>query len=162
MTQIVPPKDKSSRVPRRVMLAIAAACALFAAGSESFAHDGPTFRTGLWKFERTLETNGKPTDRRQPSGLLIDRQTTRCANPTNALKAEFTPLEVGVCNTRDLRKTDNGYVFQKVCGRAAPIKTEINIKSDSAYTVINEGNMGKIAAKETVAAQRVGDCHPPT
>jgi hypothetical protein len=145
-----------------VVLAIATACALFAAGSESFAYDGPTFRTGLWEFERTLETNGKPTDRRQPSGLLIDRQTTRCANPTNALKAEFTPLEVGVCNTRDLHKTDSGYVFQKVCGRSAPIKTEIDVKSDSAYTVINEGNMGKISTKETVVAHRVGDCHPPT
>ena len=84
-----------------------------------FAYDGPTFRTGLWKFERTLETNGKSTDRRQPSGLLIDRQTTLCVNPTNALEAEFTPLEVGACNTRHIRKTDNGYVFQKVCGRVA-------------------------------------------
>jgi hypothetical protein len=94
--------------------------------------------------------------------LLIDGQTTRCANPTNALKAELTPLVVGICNTRDVRKTDSGYVFQKVCGRAAPIKTEVNFKSDSTYTVINEGNMGKISTTETAVAQRVGDCHPPT
>jgi len=162
MTQIVPPEDKSNPVPRRVMLAIATACALFAASSESFAYDGPTFRTGLWKLERTLETNGKPTDRRQPSGLLVARHTTRCVNPTNALKAELTPLEVGACNVSDLHKTADGYVFEKVCRGATPIKTEINVKSDSAYTEINEGQMGKISTKETVVARRVGDCHPPT
>ncbi len=108
MTQIVPPEDKSNPVPRRMMLAIATACALFAAGSESFADDGPTFRSGLWKFERTLETNGEATDRLQTSGLPIARQMTRCVNPTLELKEELTPLKVGACNTRDLRKTDDG------------------------------------------------------
>ena len=162
MTQIVPPEDKSNPVPRRVMLAIATACVLFGASSESFAYDDPTFRPGLGKLERTLETNGKPTDRRQPSGLLVARHTTRCVNPTNALKAELTPLEVGACSVSDLHKTADGYVFEKVCRGATPIKTEINVKSDSAYTEINEGQMGKISTKETVVAQRVGDCHPPT
>ncbi len=160
MTQIVPPKDKSSPVPRRVMLAIAAACVLFAAGSESFADDGPTFRSGLWKFERTLETNGEATDRLQTSGLSIARQMTRCVNPTLELKEELTPLKVGACNTRDLRKTDDGYVFEKVCGNAAPIKSEINVKSDSAYTEIHEGNIGKLSTKEIVVAHRIGDCDP--
>lgn len=166
MTELVPREDKSKPVPRRMLLAVAAACALLATSSESFAYDGPTLRSGLWKFERTLETDGKPTDRLQTSGLSIARQMTRCVNPTQALKAEFTarftPLRVGACDTKDLQKTDTGYVFQKVCGGAAPVKTEINVKSDSAYTEINEGSIGKISTKETVVAQRVGDCHPPT
>ncbi len=161
MSQIVPSKDKSSLVPRRLMLAaIAAACVLFGAGSESFAGDGPTFRSGLWKFERTLETNGEANDRLQTSGLPIARQMTRCVNPTLELKEELTPTKVGACNTRDLRKTDDGYVFEKICGRAAPIKSEINVKSDSAYTEIHQGNIGKLSTKETVVAQRVGDCDP--
>jgi hypothetical protein len=160
MSEIAPAEDKSSLVPRRVMPAIAAACALFAVGSESFAYDGPSFRSGLWKFERTLETNGKATDRLQTSGLSIARQMTRCVNPTLELKEELTPLKVGACITRDLRKTDDGYVFEKICGRAAPIKSEINVKGDSAYTEIHEGNVGKLSTKETVVAQRVGDCDP--
>jgi len=98
------------------LLAMAAACALLATSSASFAYDGPTFRSGLWKFERTLETDGKPNDRLQTSGLPIARQMTRCVNPTLELKAEFTPLKTGGCSTKDLRKTDDGYVFQKVCG----------------------------------------------
>ena len=160
MTEIVP--RENNPVPRRILLAISAACALLATSSASFAYDGPTFRSGLWKFERTLETDGKPNDRLQTSGLPIDRQMTRCVNPTQALKAEFTPLKVGACSTKDLRKTDDGYVFQKICGSAAPIKTEISVKGDSAYTEIHQGSIGKIPTKETVVAQRVGDCRPPT
>jgi hypothetical protein len=143
---------------RRGVLAIAAAIALLGSTPVCLAYDGPTFRSGLWKFERTLETDGKPTDRLQTSGLLIDRQMTRCVNPTSAMKAEFTPLPFGTCKTTDLRKTDGGYVFQRICGSGAPIKTKIDVKSDSAYTEINEGNIGKISTKETIVAQRVGDC----
>jgi hypothetical protein len=162
MTAIFPLEDEPNPFPRLILLAMAAACALLATSSASFAYDGPTFRSGLWKFERTLETDGKPDDRLQTSGLPIARQMTRCVNPTLELKAEFTPLKAGGCSTKDLRKTDDGYVFQKVCGGAAPIKTEINVKGDSAYTEIHQGSIGKIPTKETVVAQRVGDCHPPS
>jgi hypothetical protein len=39
-----------------------------------------------------------------------------------------------------------------------PIETQIDVKNDSAYTEINQGSIGKISTKETVVAQRVGDC----
>jgi hypothetical protein len=163
MTVIVPrEEDKPVPVHRGMMLAIAVACALLATNSAGFAYDGPSFRGGLWKFERTLETDGKANDRLQTSGLPIDRQIIRCVNPTLELKAELTPLKVGGCSAKDLRKTDDGYVFQKVCGDAAPIKTEINVKGDSAYTETHQGSIGKIPTKETVVAQRVGDCRPPS
>jgi len=157
MTEIARRENRSNPIRRRVVLAVAAACVLFATRSEGFAYDGPVLRGGLWKFERTLETDGKPTDRLQTSGLLIDRQMTRCVNPTRALQSEFAPF--GACSTKDLRKTDDGYVFQKVCTGAKPIMTKIDVQGDSAYTEINQGNIGKIASKETVVAHRVGDCH---
>jgi hypothetical protein len=59
MTAIVPRENESNPVLRRMLLAIAAACALLATSSEGFAYDGPTFRSGLWKFERTLETTAR-------------------------------------------------------------------------------------------------------
>jgi hypothetical protein len=151
-------EGKSSPVGRRRVLVIAAAVALFAATPACLAHEGPTFRSGLWKFERTLETDGKETNRLQTSGLPIAREMTRCVDPTSAMKAAFAPNAFGVCKTKDVRKTDGGYVFQKICGRLAPIETQIDVKSDSAYTEINQGNMGKISSKEIVVAQRVGDC----
>jgi hypothetical protein len=127
MTEMVPRNAKSDPVPRRMVLAIAVACALLAPSPGS-AYDGPTLRRGLWQFERTLETDGKPTDRLQTNGLPIDRQVTRCVDPTEALKAEFTPLKVGACDIKDLQKTDDGYVFQRICRGLTPIKTAINIK----------------------------------
>jgi hypothetical protein len=159
MTGIVPREDKPNPVRRRVVVpAIAATCALFATSPESLAYDGPTFRSGLWKFERTLETDGEATNRLQSSGLLIAREMTRCVNPTRAMEAEFTPLRVGACNTRDLRKTDQGYAFERICGGGAPITTEINVQGDSAYTQIIQGTIGKMSSKEIVVAHRVGDC----
>lgn len=149
-------------VSRGAILAIAAAIALFAATPLCMAYDGPTLRGGLWKFERTLETNGQPTNRLQTSGLLIDRQMTRCVNPTDALQAEFATesasLRIKGCDTKTPEQTDNGYVFQKICGGAAPAKTEFDIKSDSAYTEIHEGKIGRIPTKDIVVAHRVGDC----
>jgi len=141
-----------------LLLTVAGAVALFAAVPASFAFDGPIFRGGLWKFERTIETDGKPTNRLQTSGLPINREVTRCVNPTSALRAEFTSSPTGTCKVNDFRKTDGGYAFQKTCGGEAPIKTEIDVKNDSAYTEIHEGDIGKIRSRETVVAQRVGDC----
>jgi hypothetical protein len=158
MTKLARCEDKSNSVSRPAVLAAAAAVALFAAMPACLAYDGPTFRSGLWKFERTLETDGKPTDRLQTSGLSIDRQMTRCVDPTSALKAEFTPPHFGACKTKGFRKIDGGYVFQKICGSGAPIETQIDVQNDSAYTEINQGNIGKIPTKETVVAQRVGNC----
>jgi hypothetical protein len=141
----------------RTSLAFAtAAIALAAATPASLAYDGPTFRSGLWKFERSLETDGKTTNRLQANGLPIRQEVTRCVNPTPAVKAEFTPFEA--CKPLDFQKTDGRYVIERSCGGGSPIKAEIDVKSDSAYTEINEGNIGKMSTKETVVAQRIGDC----
>jgi hypothetical protein len=133
MTEIARGENRSNPIRRRVVLAVAAACVLSATRSEGFAYDGPVLRGGLWKFERTLETDGKPTDRLQTIGLLIDRQMTRCVNPTRAVQSEFAPF--GACSTKDLQKTDD--VFQKVSTGAKPIMTKIDVQGDSAYTEIN-------------------------
>ena len=145
-------------VHRPEALAAAAAIALLTAMPACLANDRPTFRSGLWKFERTLEADGKPTNRLPTSGLSIDREMTRCVDPTSALKAEFTPSHFGACKTRNVRKTGDGYVVQRTCDGAGPIETQIDVKNDSAYTEINQGSIGKIPTKETVVAQRVGDC----
>jgi Protein of unknown function (DUF3617) len=157
MHGIVSQEDKPALILRWAVLATGAACALLAARSESFADDRPAFRAGLWKFERTLETDGKATDRVLTNGLLYAQQITRCVNPTRAFQADTAQ---GLCKIRDLRKRDDNYDFEKVCGGGAPVKTTINIKSDSDYTEINEGRIGGIATKEIIEARRVADCHP--
>jgi hypothetical protein len=159
MSDLARCEDKSNLLRRPGVRAATAAIALFAAMPACLAYDGPTFRSGLWKFERTLEADGKPTNRLPTSGLPIDREMTRCVDPTSALKAEFTPSHFGACKTKDVRKTDGGgYVFQRACESGVPIETQIDVKNDSAYTEINQGSIGKISTKETVVAQRVGGC----
>lgn len=158
MTELAGRENSSNSIRHPELLAVTAAIALFTAMPVSLAYDGPTFRSGLWKFERTLETDGKPTNRLPTSGLSIDREVTRCVDPTSALKAEFTPSHFGACKTKDVRKTDGGYVLQRACESGAPIETQIDVQDDSAYTEINQGSIGKISTKETVVAQRVGDC----
>jgi hypothetical protein len=148
-------KGMSKSANRRAGLAIAA-IALVAAMPACRADDAPTFRSGLWKFERTLETDGKTTNQLLANGLSINQEIIRCMNPTFSVKAEFTSFEA--CKPRDLQKTDGSYALQRVCGGNSPIKTQIDVKSDSAYTEINEGNIGKMSTKETVVARRVGDC----
>jgi hypothetical protein len=145
-----------TKLDHRGLLAIATAIAVVAGTPACLAYDGPTFRSGLWKFERSLETDGKTTNRLQDNGLPIREEVTRCVNPTPAVKAEFTPFEA--CKPRDVAKTDSRYVIERACGGYSPIRTEIDVKSDSAYTEINEGNIGKISTRETVVAQRIGDC----
>jgi hypothetical protein len=149
---------RSSAVGHLRASAIAAPVALFVATSACLAYDGPTFRSGLWKFERTLETNGEPTNRLQTSGLPIAREITRCVDPTSAMRAQFAPQGFGACKPKNIRKTDGGYVLQKFCGIGAPIETQIDVNGDSAYTEINQGSIGKVSSRETVVAQRVGDC----
>jgi hypothetical protein len=151
-------KSASDRIGRQLAVAGGVICALLVTESESFAYDGPVFRSGLWRFERTLETDGRPTDRLQTSGLLIDRHMTRCTDPTRAMRLEFAPMQFGTCGAKDVRKTSDGYAFEKVCSGSKPIKTEINVRNDSAYTEINQGDIGKISSKEILVAQRVGDC----
>ena len=148
----------------QLSLAIATAIAMAAAAPACSADDGLTFRSGLWKFERTLETDGKITNRYEDNGLPIKQEVTRCVNPTPAVKAEFTTFEA--CKPKDVekdveknfQKTDDRYVIERTCGGYSPIRTEIDVKSDSAYTEINQGNIGKISTKETIVAQRIGDC----
>jgi hypothetical protein len=138
------------------LTSLAIAIAIVAAAPACLADDGPTFRSGLWKFERTLETDGQTTNRLQDDDLPIKREVTRCVNPTPAVKSEFTTLVS--CKPRDIQKMDGRYVVERVCGGRSPIKTEIDVISDSAYTEINEGNIGKMSTKETVVARRIGDC----
>ncbi|WP_027550180.1 DUF3617 family protein [Bradyrhizobium sp. Cp5.3] len=157
MHRVVSQEDKPALILRCAVLATGAVCALLAAKSPSSADDRPAVRAGLWKFERTLETDGKATDRVLTSGLLYARQITRCVNPTRALQAETA---LPLCKIRDLRKRDDNYEFQKVCGGGAPVKTTIDIKSDSDYTMINEGRIGAIASREIIEARRLADCNP--
>lgn len=125
------------------------------AGADEF--DGPSFRSGMWEFERTLEHTGSLAALPQAT-FLTREQVARCVDPTEAMKETFRSSNVGGCQSMKPEKFDNRYVFSLRCDFAGPVRTEIEVESDAAYTEVNEHTVGKFLRKETVVARRIGDC----
>lgn len=118
------------------------------------AFGGPTFRKGLWRFVRTLEIV-KHQDVRQK---LVEREMTRCVDPTHAMKATFSSAPVGNCQSSRPQKINNKYIFAQRCDYMGPVSTVITVQSDEAYTEVNELVVGRLPRKDLVIAKRIGDC----
>jgi hypothetical protein len=115
---------------------------------------GPTFRKGLWKFVRTLEIVTQSSG----SQKLLEREMTRCVDPTHAMKATFASAAVGSCHSSKPEKVNNRYIFSNRCDYMGPVSTVITVQSDEAYTETNEIRVG-LKRKDQVVARRIGDCH---
>jgi len=123
-----------------------------AQAEESFV--GPTFRIGLWRFVRTLEIVN-PQNVRQK---LLEREMTRCVDPTHAMKATFSTNSIGSCHSSRPVKVNNKYTFSNRCDYMGPVRTVITVQSDEAYTEVNELTVGQRLRKDLVTAKRIGDC----
>jgi hypothetical protein len=116
--------------------------------------DGPSFRKGMWHFVRTLELVVNKKNRHR----LLEREMTRCVDPTEAMKATFSSPSVGNCVSAKPEKSDNTYTFSNRCDYMGPVSTVITVHSDESYTELNELTVGKLPRAELVVAKRVGDC----
>jgi hypothetical protein len=116
--------------------------------------EGPSFRKGLWHFVRTLEL----VTQRKTKYRLLEREVTRCVDPTVAMKATFSSPSVGNCVSSKPEKSDNKYTFANRCDYMGPVSTVITVHSDESYTEFNELTVGKLPREELVVAKRVGDC----
>jgi len=121
--------------------------------AEEFA--GPSFRKGMWQFERTLEYTGPSPS---PHARSVRREMTRCVNPTEAMKETFKPFTVGACHSVKPEKLDNTYIFSLRCDYLGPVRTVIEVEGEGAYTEVNEVTVGDLPRKDTVIARRIGDC----
>ena len=135
------------------------AIALIAAGplssqAKAEGFDGPSFRKGMWHFVRTLEAVAHRTTKYR----LLEREMTRCVDPTVAMKATFSSPSVGNCVSAKPEKSDNKYTFSNRCDFMGPVSTVITVNSDESYTEVNELSVGKLPRTELVVAHRVGDC----
>jgi hypothetical protein len=118
------------------------------------AFEGPKFRKGMWRFVRTLDAvmHSKSKSR------LLEREMTRCVDPTEAMKATFSSAPVGNCHSAKPEKVANKYFFSNRCDYMGPVSTVITVQSNEAYTEVNELKVGNIPRTDLVVAQRVGDC----
>ena len=123
------------------------------AQADSFS--GPTFRQGMWHFERKLERLHGPAGE---NSLLMKREMTRCVDPTSAMKATFASPDIGNCRSAKPDLRGHQYVFSLRCDFMGPVKTTITVENNGAYTEVNELAVGPLPRVETVIARRVGDC----
>jgi hypothetical protein len=147
-------RKKSLARSLSLMIALTVSAPLLS--SHALAEDGfggPTFRKGLWKFVRTLEIVTHSNGRQK----LMEREMTRCVDPTTAMKATFSSAPVGSCHSAKPQKVNNRYIFSNRCDYMGPVSTVITVQSDEAYTEVNEMTVG-LPRKDLVVARRVGDC----
>jgi hypothetical protein len=145
----------SSRTSLRcfgVLIALTAAGPVSQAKADAF--DGPSFRKGMWHFVRTLDLVMHKTTKQR----VMEREMTRCVDPTQAMKATFSSPSVGNCVSAKPEKSGNKYSFSNRCDYMGPVSTVITVHSDESYTELNELNVGKLPRQELVVAKRVGDC----
>jgi hypothetical protein len=149
---LLPAACLEARPFKRICVAIALAMAATAMSSLARAEpfEGPHFRKGLWRFDRTLGTLDQGGARRQ--------QMTRCVDPTNAMKGIFASLDVGNCRSTRAERTQSGYSFANRCDYLGPVRTTITVHSEDAYTELNVSTTGAFRQVDKVIAQRIGDC----
>jgi hypothetical protein len=131
------------------VLLVALACAV--ASSPVLAEapfDGPKFKRGLWRFDRTLAY----------PDTVRSREITRCVDPTNAMKGIFTSPDVGNCRSARAVRVANSYNFENRCDYMGPVRTLITVHSEEAYTELNIPKANNYLPVDKVVAHRIGDC----
>ena len=131
-----------------------AAAAQPAQGDQSFS--GPSFRKGLWRFIRTLDV--VKSANKNFKYRVVNAETTRCVDPTFAMKATFSSDPVGSCVSDKPEKVGNQYTFGHRCDYMGAVSTVITVRSDEAYTELNEVSTGEHPRTDMVVATRIGDC----
>ncbi|MGF6312222.1 hypothetical protein ABIB82_006289 [Bradyrhizobium sp. i1.8.4] len=117
---------------------------------------GPSFRKGLWRFIRTLDVVRSAN--KNFKYRVVNAETTRCVDPTYAMKATFSTEPVGSCVSDKPEKVGNQYTFGHRCDYMGAVSTVITVRSDEAYTELNEVSTGEHPRTDTVVATRIGDC----
>ena len=117
--------------------------------------DKPKFRSGLWRFERTVEYVRRPPNENL---VLVKSDTTRCVDPNVAMTGIFASPNVGSCRSEKPQLFGNQYIFSNRCDAMGPVSTVITAESDVAYTEVNVLSVDPLPKRDMVIAHRVGDC----
>ena len=145
--------------PRTCLRYFCLAIALFVVGplssqAKAEEFDGPSFRKGMWHFVRTLDL----VAHRKNKHRVLEREMTRCVDPTVSMMATFASPSVANCVSAKPEKSDNKYTFSNRCDYMGPVSTVITVHSAESYEEVNELTVGKYPRTESVVAHRVGDC----
>ena len=118
----------------------------------------PQFRTGLWRFERTIELVRRPP----ATNLIITKtEATRCVVPNVAMAGIFFSPNIANCRSEKPQLFGNQYIFPNRCDVMGPVSTVITAASDVSYSELNVLPIEPLPRRDMVIAQRVGDCTTP-
>jgi hypothetical protein len=124
---------------------------------ETTQTEPPSFRKGLWRFIRTLDV--VRNSNKNVKYRVVDREMTRCVDPTHAMKATFSSAPVGSCVSDKPYKVGNKYTFGHRCDYLGAVSTVITVHSDESYTEVNEVSTGDNPKTDLLKAMRIGDCN---
>ena len=125
--------------------------------AETTPPEPPSFRKGLWRFIRTLDV--VRNSNKNVKYRVVDREMTRCVDPTQAMKATFSSDPVGSCVSDKPEKVGNKYTFGHRCDYLGAVSTVITVHNDESYTEVNEVSTGDNPKTDLVTAKRIGDCN---
>jgi hypothetical protein len=128
---------------------------ILAPQSRAEEFDGPVFKKGLWRFQRTLEL---PRGVSGAAQVLQAVDTIRCVDPTVAMKGTFLSPDIASCRSTKAEKRGNRYTFANRCDYLGPVRTDIVVLGRDAYTEVNAVNAGVVRTVDKLMAQRIGDC----
>jgi hypothetical protein len=142
---------KTTRYPLSAAAIVLAGTLGVGAGAAA-ADELPTFRKGMWEYDRTMERGGGP------------KQTVRakkCINPTEDIGRQRAMLSQSGCKFSPIAKSGNTYTYTAQCtmaGVAVESKSALRFENDGAYRLDVESKEGGVASSEVLIARRVGDC----
>lgn len=148
--------DSAIHALRHIFRRSIAAALLLGPAAFAFAAELPSFRQGLWEFNRSIQPQS-------PSGKPTTVADKRCTDPTADMKRMNDMLAKQGCRFSPVSASGNVFTFSSTCqiqNVSAQSSSTLTRESDSAYTVqvASTGSAG--ASKELLVAKRVGDCKP--
>lgn len=111
---------------RTIVAAVTAILLSTLASGPVLADDLPSFRQGLWKYQRTI------------GGKKIE--TTKCTSPTEDMKKMNAKLEKSGCRITPVKKSGNVYTYTADCSMKMPTGATMNSRSTSDMTVVGESS----------------------
>jgi Protein of unknown function (DUF3617) len=113
------------------------------------ADDYPTFTPGQWRLSTTMDVDGKQGT----------RETTHCGDPTQGMRAIFTPGSAAPgCQSSAPKQEGNRYSITSDCGTRGHSRIEVTVHSKESFTQVIETRIGKSTVHETMEARRIGAC----
>lgn len=146
---------------RRSFLSIAAsrgarivpiAALLVVTAAQVAAQELPSFRKGLWQFERTID---------EGAGAPQKVSLRKCTNPGDDMKRQSAMLSSAGCKLSPVVRSGAAYSYSAQCrlqGASVESRSVLTVESDGAYRLVVDSLEDGRRKHEVLVARRVGDC----